>query len=91
MTPETLFIWAIMLLLLSTLLTLIRMIVGPTLPDRVVALDALTTTTAGIMVLYGIVTEQSVIIDVALVYAVLSFIVTLYLARYLERKRVGLE
>jgi len=91
MTPETLFIWAIMLLLLSTLLTLIRMIVGPTLPDRVVALDALTTTTAGIMVLYGIVTEQSVIIDVALVYAVLSFIATLYLARYLERKRVGLE
>ncbi len=91
MTPETLFIWAIMLLLLSTLLTLIRMIVGPTLPDRVVALDALTTTTAGIMVLYGIITEQSVIIDVALVYAVLSFIATLYLARYLERKRVGLE
>jgi len=91
MTLESLFIWAIILLLISSLLTLIRMIVGPTIPDRVVALDAMTTTTSGLMVLYGVITEQSVIIDVALVYAILSFIATLYIARYLERKKVGVE
>ncbi|RLF66794.1 MAG: cation:proton antiporter [Thermoplasmata archaeon] len=91
MTPESLFMWAIILLLISALLTLIRMIVGPTVPDRVVALDAMTTTTSGLMILYGIITEQSVIIDVALVYAILSFIATLYIARYLERKKVGVE
>lgn len=90
MTPESLFMGAMILLFLSATLTMIRMLLGPTIPDRVVALDALTTTTAGAMVLYGVITEQAVIIDVALVYAVLSYIATLYIARYLVKRRVGL-
>lgn len=91
MNIDTLFMGAIILLMISALLTLLRMIFGPTLPDRVVALDAMTTTTSGVMVLYGVLTEQSVIIDVALVYAILSFVATLYIAKYLEKKKVGVE
>jgi multicomponent Na+:H+ antiporter subunit F len=87
---EDMFMWAMILLFLSATLTLIRMLLGPTIPDRVVALDAMTTTTAGAMVVYGVITRQVVFIDVALVYAVLSYIATLYIARYLVKRRVGL-
>ena len=85
----SMFMWALALLLVSATLTLIRLLAGPTIPDRAVALDSMTTTTAGAMVLYGVVTKQAVFIDVALVYAVLSYIATLYIARYLVKKRVG--
>lgn len=89
MNAETVFIGAFILLLVSATLTLIRLLLGPTIPDRVVALDSMTTTTVGAMIIYGVVTRQAVIIDVALVYAVLSYIATLYIARYLVKKRVG--
>ncbi|WP_297092878.1 cation:proton antiporter [Thermococcus sp.] len=89
MTVDGMFMWAMILLLFSAMLTLIRLLAGPTIPDRAVALDSMTTTTAGAMVLYGVITRQAVFIDVALVYAVLSYIATLYIARYLVRKRVG--
>ncbi len=84
------FMVALILLLFSAMLTLIRLILGPTIPDRAVALDSMTTTTAGAMVLYGVITKQPVFIDVALVYAVLSYIATLYIARYLVKKKVGI-
>ncbi len=84
------FMVALILLLFSAMLTLIRLILGPTIPDRVVALDSMTTTTAGAMVLYGVITKQPIFIDVALVYAVLSYIATLYIARYLVKKKVGI-
>ena len=84
------FMVALVLLLFSAMLTLIRLLLGPTIPDRAVALDSMTTTTAGAMILYGVITKQAVFIDVALVYAVLSYIATLYIARYLVKKKVGI-
>jgi len=90
MTAINVFMWALVLLLFSAMLTLIRLLIGPTIPDRAVALDSMTTTTAGAMVIYGVITKQAVFIDVALVYAVLSYIATLYIARYLVKKKVGI-
>ncbi|WP_461862884.1 cation:proton antiporter [Thermococcus sp.] len=90
MTVVGAFMWALILLLFSAMLTLIRLLAGPTIPDRAIALDSMTTTTAGAMVIYGVITKQAIFIDVALVYAVLSYIATLYIARYLVRKRVGI-
>jgi len=84
------FMVALVLLLFSAMLTLIRLLLGPTIPDRAVALDSMTTTTAGAMILYGVITKQAVFIDVALVYAILSYIATLYIARYLVKKKVGI-
>lgn len=90
MNVGTAFMVALVLLLFSAMLTLIRLLLGPTIPDRAVALDSMTTTTAGAMVLYGVITKQAVFIDVALVYAILSYIATLYIARYLVKKKVGI-
>ena len=61
-----------------------RLIVGPTTPDRVVALDTINTLVAGIMLLLAAVYDSIVMVDVAVVYMALSFVSTLYFARHLE-------
>ncbi|MFO7899418.1 MAG: monovalent cation/H+ antiporter complex subunit F [Planctomycetota bacterium] len=66
-------------------LCLVRMVLGPSTPDRAVAVDTTATVTTALLVLLGFVFERYVYLDVALVYAVLTFIGAVAIARYLER------
>ena len=59
-----------------------RVIVGPTVPDRVVALDVIATNVVAIAVLYAIQTGRGLFADVALVLAIIGFISTITVARY---------
>ncbi len=61
---------------------MIRIILGPSITDRVVAVDAINTMTIAVMILLAVYYQQLIFIDVAIVYALLSFISTLYIARY---------
>ncbi|MGY4707365.1 monovalent cation/H+ antiporter complex subunit F [Candidatus Bipolaricaulota sp. J31] len=61
-----------------------RLAAGPTTADRAVALDTINTLVVATMVLLGAALGQVVLVDVAIVYALLSFIATLYIARHLE-------
>ena len=72
------------LLILSSILAIVRVIRGPTAPDRVVGLDTINTIIIVAMVVFGAATQQVIIIDVAIVYALLSYISTLFIAKYLE-------
>ena len=72
------------LLVIFMLLSLIRAVLGPTIPDRVVALDTINTLVVASMVALGAGYKEVIYIDVAIVYAILSFIATLYIAEYLE-------
>lgn len=65
------------------LLAMVRLFKGPTAPDRVVALDAINTLVVAAMMLLSVVYRQSIFIDVAIVYALLAFTGTLYIAKYL--------
>jgi len=71
-------------LLLSIFLSLIRVIKGPTAPDRIVGIDTINTIIISGMVVFGAVFQAVIYIDVAIVYALLSFISTLFIAKYLE-------
>ena len=71
-------------LLLCSIMAMIRVIRGPTAPDRIVGLDTINTIVIVLMVIFGAATNQVVIIDVAIVYALLSFVTTLFIAKYLE-------
>lgn len=62
---------------------LVRLIIGPTNPDRVVAVDTINTLTVAVMILLGVVYQQYIFIDVAIVYALLSFVSTLYIAKHI--------
>jgi len=66
-------------------LCLLRMIKGPTAPDRAVALDTLATVTAALLVLLGYIFKRYIYLDVSLVYAVLTFVGSVAIARFLEK------
>ena len=64
-----------------------KIFIGPGAPTRLVAFDTTNTLVVAIMVILAIMFEQVVFIDVAIVYAVLSFIMALYVARFIEGKK----
>jgi multicomponent Na+:H+ antiporter subunit F len=74
------------LLSIAVLFALIRLIIGPKMPDRVVALDLMVTLGMGIIGVYAIATEQSVFLDVAAILALISFLGTTAFASYLQRR-----
>jgi len=78
------FMITLVLLLLSIAIAIIRVLLGPTVPDRVVGLDTINTLVIASMVLYGTATKMIIYIDVAIVYALLSYITTLFIAKYLQ-------
>ena len=71
-------------LLLCVIMAIIRVIRGPTAPDRIVGLDTINTIVIVSMVIFGATFNEVIYIDVAIVYALLSFISTLFIAKYLE-------
>ena len=77
---------ASVMLTLSVVLAFIRLLRGPSLPDRVVAFDLMTSVAVGIMALYSIATDETVFLDVAIVLALISFLGTVAFARYLEQR-----
>jgi multicomponent Na+:H+ antiporter subunit F len=66
-------------------LCLLRMLKGPSAPDRAVAVDTVATITTALLVLLALFFERGVYLDVALVYAVLTFIGSVAVARSLEK------
>ena len=71
-------------LLLCSIMAMIRVIRGPTAPDRIVGLDTINTIVIVLMVVFGAAFNEVIYIDVAIVYALLSFVTTLFIAKYLE-------
>ena len=66
-------------------LCLLRLLKGPSTADRAVAVDTSATVTTALLVLLGATFGRYVYVDVALVYAVLTFVGAVAIARYLER------
>lgn len=59
-----------------------RVIRGPTVPDRVVALDAIATNVIAIGVLFGLKTGRGLFVTVAIVLAIIGFLSTITVAKY---------
>jgi multicomponent Na+:H+ antiporter subunit F len=82
------FLWNVILLLLSVGLVsvFIRLVRGPYLPDRVIALDLLSILAMGFIVAYAVRFNQPNFLDVAIILAMISFLGTVAFAYYLERR-----
>lgn len=78
------FMITLVFVIVSIAIAIIRVLLGPTVPDRVVGLDTINTLVIAGMILFGVAHRLVIIIDVAIVYALLSFITTLFIAKYLE-------
>ena len=77
------------LLAFAAVLGFVRLLRGPSLPDRVVAFDLLATVGVGISAVYTMTHDQPVFLDVAVVLALISFVGTVAFARYIEERLKG--
>ncbi len=74
------------LLGLGLVLVVLRLVIGPKLADRVVALDTFNMTVIGIIVFIALLQNSMLYLDIAIVYGILAFLETVVFARYLEGK-----
>lgn len=77
--------WVLAMLGLAIGLSLFRLVRGPDLPDRILALDTLYVLTTALLVALGIWLDSGVYFEAAMLIALLGFVGTVALARYLER------
>jgi multicomponent Na+:H+ antiporter subunit F len=84
--PEGVLTLVFVMLTLSLFLAFIRLVRGPSLPDRVVALDLIAVIAVGMITVYAIDLEQRVFLDAAIVVALIAFLGTVAFAQYVERR-----
>lgn len=76
---------AFALLALSILLSFLRLLKGPDLPDRILALDTLYINAIALVVLLGLHLDTALYFETALLIAVMGFVGTIVLSKYLLR------
>ncbi len=84
-TLDLLYAIGAILVMLMIFLSMIRALAGPTAPDRIVAINIITTYTMIIITLISRIYEQVYFLDIAMVYALMGFITTIGVAKYLEK------
>jgi len=78
---------AFILVVLAMAIGFVRLALGPSLPDRVVALDMITLLAVAFSALYAIASDTPAYLDVAIALALVAFLATVAFARFAERRR----
>ena len=73
---------------LAMLMSLWRLSRGPTVPDRILALDTLYINTIALLILFGMHLESSIYFEAALIIAMLGFVGTVMLSKYVIRRDI---
>ena len=74
------------ILVLSLFLVFIRMLKGPSIQDRVVALDLTASIAMGFILIYGAMSDNAIYFDIPVIIALISFIGTVAISTYLKQK-----
>lgn len=77
------------LVMLGVVFAFVRLVLGPTLPDRIVALDMMTVLLVSFCGLYAILSDDTAFVDVAIVLALVGFLATVALGRFVDRGRTS--
>ncbi|HIE19452.1 MAG TPA: pH regulation protein F [Rhodospirillales bacterium] len=75
--------------LVTMALAVFRSIKGPTVYDRILAVNAFGTLTVVLISVYGFLSERPEFLDLALVYALINFIGTIAVSKYVEFSHMG--
>lgn len=70
----------------SILMIFVRLLIGPSIEDRIVALDLLSANAIAFIAVYSINNRTTAFVDVGIVLALLAFLGTVGFAFYLERR-----
>lgn len=76
---------------LALVLSIVRIALGPTLPDRILALDLLTVLGLGFIAVLAIRTDQMLYLDIAIALALVGFLATVAFSRYVLRRGLAAE
>ncbi|MEQ3725710.1 K+/H+ antiporter subunit F [Alcanivorax sp.] len=82
---ETAISIALALITLAWVLNLYRLIIGPSLPDRVLALDTMYINSIALIVVYGIQVDSKLYFEAAMLIALIGFVSTVAVAKYVTR------
>jgi len=85
--PDTVIELALLALSIALAIAFVRIVRGPSLMDRVVALELTASLVAGIVAVFAIGTDDPALIDVAIALALVAFISAVAFARYAEKAR----
>ncbi len=80
------FVFFAICFIVLALMLIIRLVKGPTVADRAVAADCVDICTDMALILFALYTGRSVFLDIALVTAILGFVGTTLIGKYLEGK-----
>ncbi len=84
-----LFFWGMVIVIsLSMVAFIYRLIIGPSVPDRVVALDSLGVALIAMIGLISILADTSFFLDIILLLAILAFIGTVAFSKFLEKGEI---
>lgn len=83
------FIATTLALLITMLLTLIRALLGPSIYDRILAVNSFGTKTVLLIAVYGFLTGRPDFVDIALVYTLINYIGTIAILKFFEYDDVG--
>lgn len=86
---ESFYVIIMVVLLVSILMTLVRAILGPTSFDRILSVNAVGTTTVVGVAVMGFLKGRPDFLDLALVYAMVNFVATIAILRFVERRDLG--
>lgn len=83
------FVAALIALLITMALTLWRAMIGPTLFDRLLAVNSFGTKTVLLIAVYGFFTGRPDFLDIGLVYALINFVGTIAVLKFFEFSDMG--
>lgn len=86
---QTFLTFAIPIYIVSMILYTIRAIKGPTLPDSVIAIDALSYVLGVLLITFSIYLQSPILIPCAIVLMLWVYALDVYVAKYLESKEIG--
>jgi len=85
---DILFLYCGLYLTLIMMLSLYRAVVGPTVLDRLIGVNAIGSKTVALLILIGLVYRRvDMFVDIALAYAMLNFIAVLAASRYFQKRK----
>lgn len=76
----------LLMIIISIIILLIRILKGPTIWDRLLALNVILTNVVIVIICLAIIKNQSDLYDIAITYSILGFCATVLIARFIERR-----
>jgi multicomponent Na+:H+ antiporter subunit F len=84
--PDIVLYIAFVFLMTAMIITLFRLLKGPTVNDRIAAMDLISSIIVGVILVYAVLIQNAIYFDVPLVISLISFIGTIAISTYLKQK-----